>query len=111
MARDDNDLSNLFPSKNKHEEETLNMNTTHEHTLPVDIENMSIKDASGSIMEMYERESKKPTKEDSHSRVTFQLRNDLNSKLNKLARNKRGLKGLFINQAIEAMLNGLEDKR
>lgn len=60
------------------------------------------------LLSKYEEKAKKPTVEDTHIRTTFLFRKDLARRLDKLSKNKRGFKTMFINQAIEALLDELE---
>lgn len=50
--------------------------------------------------------------EDTHERTTFYVRKDLNKRLDKLSKSKkRGFKKIFINIAIESLLNEMEKKK
>lgn len=71
----------------------------------------TIKDVTKSIMDMYDEKSKKKTVEETHTRSTFLFRNDLQERLDKLAEGKRGFKTMFLNRAIEALLDEMEDGR
>lgn len=53
---------------------------------------------------------KKDRVEDTHERTTFHVRHDLNKRLNKLAKGKYGFKKVFINIAIERLLDEMEKK-
>lgn len=70
---------------------------------------VTVKDISERLKNKYQEKSKKPTVEDTHTRSTFLFRNDLQKRLDKLAKNKRGFKTMFINEAIEALLNEYEN--
>lgn len=51
------------------------------------------------------------TVEETHTRTTFLLRNDLKARLDNLAeQNKRGYKTEFINKAIEMLLDAMENQ-
>lgn len=63
-----------------------------------------------SFVAKYEKKYKKPTVNDTHTRTTFLLRNDLAERVNKLSEGKRGFKTEFLNTAIEQMLNVLESE-
>ncbi|MCD4839751.1 hypothetical protein LRS37_12915 [Neobacillus sedimentimangrovi] len=58
----------------------------------------------------YQEKVKKPTVEDTHVRLTFLCRRDLAKRLDKLAKNKRGFKTSFINEALEMLLNAYEQR-
>lgn len=70
--------------------------------------NKTIKDVTKSIMDMYDEKSKKKTVEETHTRATFLFRNDLQERLDKLAEGKRGFKTMFLNRAIEALLDEMD---
>lgn len=63
-----------------------------------------------SLLNEYQEKTKKQTMEDTHKRSTFLFRRDLEKRLDKLAKNKRGFKTMFINSAIEALLDEMEKK-
>lgn len=69
---------------------------------------LTVKDVAEQFKKSYEEKSKKPTVEDTHIRTTFLFRRDLQKRLDKLAKNKRGYKTDFINKAIESLLNEVE---
>ena len=77
------------------EDETLKSNTT-------------IEDVKQNLLSMYEKKTKKETVEDTHTRTTFLFRKDLAKRLDKIAKNKRGFKTMFMNKAIEALLDEME---
>jgi len=122
--------SNVIDLKNKedvNDNETGNSNTEHvtkdvtqeSNTSPEpqsETENQipepstkTLKDVTKSIMDAYDEKSKKKTVEETHTRSTFLFRNDLQARLDKLAKGKRGFKTMFLNQAIEALLDEMED--
>lgn len=69
---------------------------------------ISVQQVKDELLNMYQEKSKKETVEDTHTRTTFLFRNDLAKRLDKLAKNKRGFKTMFMNKAIEALLDELE---
>lgn len=75
----------------------------------VDPSGKTIRDVTNSLLEMYDQKSKKKTVEETHTRSTFLFRNDLQTRLDKLAKGKRGFKTMFLNKAIEALLDEMED--
>lgn len=62
------------------------------------------------FLETFENKQKKPTMEDTHTRTTFLVRNDLKKRLDRLASNKRGFKTEFINMALRILLDEIEGK-
>ncbi|RDU34707.1 hypothetical protein DRW41_22035 [Neobacillus piezotolerans] len=71
---------------------------------------LSVSQVKQDLLSMYEEKTKKETMEDTHVRTTFLFRKDLSKRLDKLAKNKRGFKTMFLNKAIEALLDELEKK-
>lgn len=71
---------------------------------------VSVAQVKDDLLSMYEEKTKKVKVEDTHIRTTFLFRKDLSKRLEKLAKNKRGFKTLFMNKAIEALLDELEKK-
>ncbi|MYL73049.1 hypothetical protein GLW00_19730 [Halobacillus litoralis] len=69
----------------------------------------TVRDVKNNIMSMYDEKSKRKTVEETHTRTTFLFDNELKKRLDKLAKNKRGFKTHFINSAIEALLDEMED--
>lgn len=72
------------------------------------VEVSSLSDLKADIMGAFEAKTKKKTVEDTHTRTTFLLRNDLLHRLDKLAAGKRGFKTMVFNKAMEAILDELE---
>ena len=90
---------------------TLNGNTdTSPNSKQVDKSNTTVGDIKQDLLSMYEEKSKKEKVEDTHIRTTFLFRKDLAKRLDKLSKNKRGFKTMFINKAIEALLDEMEEK-
>lgn len=71
---------------------------------------VSVAQIKDDLLSMYDEKAKKERVEDTHIRATFLFRKDLSKRLDKLAKNKRGFKTLFMNKAIEALLDELEKK-
>ncbi|WP_078598512.1 hypothetical protein [Evansella clarkii] len=69
----------------------------------------TIRDVTKNFMSKYDEKSKKKTVEETHARATFLFRKDLQERLDKLAEGKRGFKTMFLNQAVEALLDELEE--
>lgn len=71
---------------------------------------VTMEDAKNDFLRKMDAKKKKLRVEDTHTRSTFLFRNDLQSRLDKLAKKSkvRGFKTEFINDAIEKMLNEYE---
>lgn len=69
----------------------------------------TVRDVSNTIMSMYDEKTKKKTVEETHNRATFLFRKDLQERLDNMADGKRGFKTMFMNKAIEALLDEMED--
>lgn len=74
-----------------------------------------VKNPSGtripSAIAEFEKRLKKPTIEETHTRGTWLIRNDLLTRLNKLARHQqRGFKTYVVNYALETILDELENR-
>ncbi|MCR8987695.1 hypothetical protein NW801_22145 [Brevibacillus laterosporus] len=75
------------------------------------IEDNKVDNSEINFMELYEEKSKKPTIEETHTRRSYLIRNDLEEKLQRHAKKKkRGFMTLFINYAIEQALKELDKK-
>jgi hypothetical protein len=101
--------------ENEQENVISNSNTeavTKDATLNVIQEpsTVSVAQIKDDLLSMYDEKTKKEKVEDTHIRTTFLFRKDLSKRLEKLAKNKRGFKTLFMNKAIEALLDELEKK-
>jgi hypothetical protein len=101
--------------ENEQENVISNSNTeavTKDATLNVIQEpsTVSVAQIKDDLLSMYDEKTKKEKVEDTHIRTTFLFRKDLSKRLEKLAKNKRGIKTLFMNKAIEALLDELEKK-
>jgi hypothetical protein len=83
---------------------------SYERRLLLDKEvNMSktMKDAKNSFLNKYDQKVNREKVEDTHIRTTFLFRKDLAEKLDELSKDKRGFKTLFLNQAVELLLDNL----
>lgn len=69
----------------------------------------TVSDISKSLKEAYEEKVSKPTVEETHKRASFLFRRDLEQRLDMLADGRRGFKTMFMNKAIEALLDEYED--
>jgi len=87
-----------------------NDNTNTEKETEILNNNITIEDVKQNLLSMYEKKTKKETVEDTHTRTTFLFRKDLAKRLDKLSKNKRGFKTMFMNKAIEALLDEMEKK-
>jgi len=96
-------------------EEDKNMNTVTEQVIEesntsnvTNDETKTLRQVTQNILALYEEKQKRETVEETHVRTTFLFRKDLQKRLDKLSKNKRGFKTMFLNQAIESMLDELE---
>jgi hypothetical protein len=88
---------------------TVISNTEHVTNDTIEVQsNLSVEQVKNDLLNMYSEKSKKETMEDTHTRSTFLFRKDLAKRLDKLAKNKRGFKTMFMNKAIEALLDEME---
>lgn len=73
---------------------------------------MTVSDVAQKFFSKIEAKKKKQTVEETHTRTTFLFRNDLAKRLDRLAKKgERGFKTEFLNDAIEALLDAVEDKK
>lgn len=87
---------------------TLESNTaTKQHDDAV--KQTTVKEVTEDLLHLFQEKQNKLTVEETHVRSTFLLRRDLDKRLTKLARGKRGFKTLFLNKAIESLLDELEE--
>lgn len=98
----------LSNTKNITEDVTVNSNISLNSK--VDKSKTTVGDIKQDLLSMYEEKSKKETVEDTHIRTTFLFRKDIAKRLDRLSKNKRGFKTMFINKAIEALLDEMEEK-
>ena len=114
MARQSKSLSNVFDRfHEKVEEDTLKGNVVTKSKEPNEevAQNPStIEGVKQDLLSMYAEKTNKEKVEDTHIRTTFLFRKDLANRLDKLAKNKRGFKTMFMNKAIEALLEEMEKK-
>lgn len=66
---------------------------------------------SKELLNEYFGESKKKTMEETHTRRTFLIRNDILKRYEQATKGKRGLKTRLINDALEAMLDALDSSK
>ena len=71
----------------------------------------TIEDLAGQIQGIYKERTNKKKVEDTHTRTTFLLRNDLLNRLNKVSAKKKGYKTLILNKAVEAILDQMDGKK
>lgn len=70
----------------------------------------TIEDVKNAFKQEFEAKTQKKTVEQTHTRTTFLFRNDLQDRLDTLAKDApRGFKTMFMNRAIEALLNEWDD--
>jgi len=125
MARKENDLSNVFSalqSDSDFQEHISQLNPEDDESTPKEDsdlnENIETDDQYNDfdnfkkdILHKYDKKRKRKTMEETHTRTTFLLENSLANRLNKLTRNKRGLKTLVLNDAVRAIIMALEDDK
>lgn len=114
----------LSNNNNENSSETLNSNNNNEQ-LDVSLVSNSVTEQSNVIqkrkttdtaripkpIEEFEKRLKKPTIEETHTRGTWLIRNDLLKRLDKLSKHQqRGFKTHLVNYALEQVLNELEGK-
>lgn len=97
--------------------ESVNMNSNTEQLNVTDkVTNTNAESSESShigteLLQAFEKKTKRETVEDTHTRQTYLVRNDLIKRLDKLAKNKaRGFKTMLVNHAIEKVLEELEDR-
>jgi hypothetical protein len=101
----------LQPPLTEQENVTSNSNTENvTNDVTETPSTVSVAQVKDDLLSMYDEKTKKEKVEDTHIRTTFLFRKDLSKRLEKLAKNKRGFKTLFMNKAIEALLDELEKK-
>jgi ethanolamine utilization protein EutQ (cupin superfamily) len=88
--------------------QTSNTHIEQEKVPEINNSNTTVQDVKVNLLSMYDKKTKKETVEDTHIRTTFLFRKDLSKRLDKLAKGKRGFKTMFMNEAIEALLNEME---
>lgn len=118
MARDNNALSNAFSQfetgaevEDQKQEQSTNASTEQiEEQARQQSQSPTVKDVSNELLSMYEAKKKKKTVEETHVRTTFLFDKELEKRLTKLAKGKRGFKTMFFNKAIESLLNEMEGK-
>lgn len=82
---------------------------------PTEVEKENTESVSNEVVQRSERKHqilsfKKQKVEDTHTRQTFLVRNELLARFDKLAKGKHGFKTEFINYAIESALNEIEEE-
>ncbi|SOC25125.1 hypothetical protein SAMN05880501_11825 [Ureibacillus xyleni] len=118
MARQSKSLSNVFDKFNENHkvEEGSNAlesniaNETQVEQEEVTLNTPTIEGIKQDLLSMYEEKTNKEKVEDTHIRTTFLFKKDLANRLDMLAKNKRGFKTMFMNKAIEALLEEMEKK-
>jgi uncharacterized protein (DUF4415 family) len=77
-----------------------NVNIESKHTN----ETNSLNDLSKSINAKFEEKTKKKTMEETHTRKTFLIENELLKEFNRLTKNKRGYQTMLINEVLRAVI-------
>jgi len=106
-------LSGKLNNKNEHEQS----NVTEIRNSSTEQSNVTEKTRSSNStriprpIEEFEKRLKKPTIEETHTRGTWLIRNDLLKRLDKLAKHQqRGFKTYVVNYALESVLDELEKR-
>jgi hypothetical protein len=96
-------------TKTETKDETQKGNNENVTSNVIQNNNTTVEHVKQNLLNKYEEKTNRATVEDTHTRSTFLFRNDLSDRLDKLAKKKkRGFKTLFINDAIEALLDEME---
>jgi len=131
MARKNKDFTNVFDSLNvehtdenkeseekekvgkaaSNEESSLQQKDITQEDPDIDTESNNFNDFKSSILSKYEEKRKKKTVEETHIRTTFLLHKDLAKRLNRITKNKHGLKTILLNDAVEAIVKSMEDNK
>ncbi|MCJ7986969.1 hypothetical protein MUB16_28510 [Priestia sp. OVL9] len=101
MAEQNEELISLLKQLNK-------QLGRHKEESKTGINNTTFKDAKQSVLNMYEEKTKRKKVEDTHIKRTYYIERELDKRLNKLAKGKRGFKTMFMNKAIESLLDEME---
>lgn len=124
MARKDKNLGDVFRKPQTaqphtaqgltHVTQNSNNDTVSNDVTPNVIQNgtqdVTLESIVGKFSEKVESRKQKQRVEDTHKRSTFLFRRDLSDRLDEMAKadGSRGFKTMFINDAIEAMLDAYE---
>ena len=110
MARENKKLTTAFNKEFEDVTVTCNTNTEHEDVTPTSNDLNTLENVKGNIEGIIAERKGKKRVEDTHKRSTFLFRKDLQKRLDRLVKSKKEIsKTLFINMAIEALLNEFED--
>jgi predicted DNA-binding protein len=109
VKRNTETVSKDVTPKRKAEVESASALENDNQEPPAATPSKTIKDVTNSILSMYDEKTKKKTVEETHNRATFLFRKDLQERLDNMADGKRGFKTMFMNKAIEALLDEMED--
>lgn len=90
-------------------------NTSNEVIEPLEDVELDTEDATNpfgeTLINKFNEKKRKPTIEESHTRNTLFIRNDLHKRMTRLTKNRRGLKTMLVNEAIEAVLDAVEGNK
>jgi hypothetical protein len=120
MARANKSLTGVFGKfENEKEEKPVEKpvvqsettETTSENEQVGQHDNMTVEDIKRQLMNSYEEKANRKTVEETHIRSTFLFDKELAKRLDKLSKKKkRGFKTMFMNKAIEALLDEIENE-
>lgn len=78
--------------------------------LPTENAEDDSKNYAEQFFEMFESKQKKLTIEDTHTRTTFLIDNNLRKRLDNLSEGKKGFKTSFVNTALRVLLDEVENR-
>lgn len=106
MARNGKPLTSISSFEKKQEVDKPNSNTEQ---LNVTVKSKSKTD--NDFIQQFKEKAQKPTIEETHTRQTYLIKNEILTRLNKLAKGeKRGFKTDLVNYAIEKVIDEIENK-
>lgn len=108
--RNTNTEQSYVTEKRNTENEQENVQALHNNESEQSFETVkSNAETETGFMQQFEERTKKLTIEDTHTRQTYLIRNDLLKRLNKVAKGKdRGFKTQLVNYALEQILNEID---
>lgn len=103
-----------IPVKTDAEESTssgISKEVVEEYSQEVPVQKESQNPFGESLINKINEKRNKPTIEETHTRNTLFIRNDLHKRMERITKKRRGLKTLLVNEAIEAVLDAIEDNK
>lgn len=68
----------------------------------------TVEEVREQLLNEYDERTKKKKIDDTHTRKTYLVRNDLHEKLDRISKGKHGFKTLMVNKALEAILKDFD---